>query len=148
MKIKKEWSLTDNESMTGTPSLVGKHRWLAGKWKWVILCMMPIIIGGVFAIIIHSMKSSEPYEKALSLAQSSSVVKNILGQPIEVGWFVSGSISNSEAALEIPIKGNRSGATVYVDAEKHSGHWRYKEISVQPDDGSKLINLLNPSLNQ
>ncbi|OCQ54144.1 Cytochrome oxidase complex assembly protein 1 [Photorhabdus australis subsp. thailandensis] len=146
MKIKEEWNLSNNETMTDTSLLLEKRSWVAGKWKWLILCLVPLFIVGVFTFVMGTMKSSEPYEKALSLAQSNSVVKSILGQPIEAGWFISGSISNSDAELEIPIKGNKSSGTIYVEAEKHSGHWQYKTMTVQPDTEGGLINLLNPNV--
>ncbi|NHB59704.1 MULTISPECIES: cytochrome c oxidase assembly factor Coa1 family protein [Photorhabdus] len=140
--IKKEWSLSDNEATTGMPSLSVKRSWVIRKWKWMMVCFMPFFIAGIFTIVMGAMKSSEPYKKALSLAQSNPAVKSILGQPIEAGWFVSGSVSESEAGFEIPIKGNRSGGTVYVDADKHAGHWQYKNITVQPDAGGQFIDLL------
>ncbi|TNH44880.1 cytochrome c oxidase assembly factor Coa1 family protein [Photorhabdus luminescens] len=119
-----------------------KRNWLARKWKLMIVCFTPVFIVGAFTIVMGVMKASEPYKKALSLAQGNPVVKNILGQPIEAGWFVSGSINKREAELDIPIKGNRSGGTVHVDANKHAGHWRYKNITVQPDSSGQLIDLL------
>ncbi|MCC8457712.1 cytochrome c oxidase assembly factor Coa1 family protein [Photorhabdus aegyptia] len=140
--IQKEWSLSDNEATTGITSLSEKRSWVVRKWKWMIVCFMPVLLVGVFMIAMTAIKSSEPYKKALSLAQSNPAVKSILGQPIEAGWFVSGSISESDAGFEIAIKGNRSGGTVYVDADKHAGHWRYKSITVQLDDGGQSIDLL------
>ncbi|WP_434525915.1 cytochrome c oxidase assembly factor Coa1 family protein [Photorhabdus asymbiotica] len=144
MKIKKEWNLSNNETMTDTSSLPEKRSWVVRKW--LILCLIPLFIVGVFTLVMGAMKSSEPYEKALSLAQSNPAVKSILGQPIKAGWFISGSISNSDAGLEIPIKGNKSSGTIYVDAEKHSGHWQYRTMTVQPDNEGGLINLLNPNM--
>ncbi|MCW7763951.1 cytochrome c oxidase assembly factor Coa1 family protein [Photorhabdus luminescens] len=119
-----------------------KRNWLARKWKLMIVWFIPVFIVGAFMIVMGVMKSSEPYKKALSLAQSNPVVKNILGQPIEAGWFVSGSINDREAEFDIPIKGNRSGGSVHVDANKHAGQWRYKNITVQPDSSGQLIDLL------
>ncbi|MCC8459684.1 cytochrome c oxidase assembly factor Coa1 family protein [Photorhabdus aegyptia] len=140
--IKKEERLLGDEATTGTPSLPEKRSWLAHKWKWMTTCFIPIFIFGAFAIVMGVMKSSEPYKKALSLAQSNPIVKNILGQPIKTGWFVSGSVNDREAELDIPIKGNRSGGSMHVDANKYAGHWRYKNITVQPDSGGQLIDLL------
>ncbi|EYU13220.1 cytochrome c oxidase assembly factor Coa1 family protein [Photorhabdus aegyptia] len=140
--MEKERSLSDNEAMTGIPSLPEKRSWVVRKWKWMIVCFIPVFIAGIFMIAMNAIKSSEPYKKALSLAQSNPAVKSVLGQPIEAGWFISGSISESEAGFEIAIKGNRSGGTVYVDADKHAGHWRYKNITVQPDVGGESIDLL------
>ncbi|WP_118988213.1 cytochrome c oxidase assembly factor Coa1 family protein [Photorhabdus sp. CRCIA-P01] len=146
MKIKKEWSLSNSDAITDIPSLSEKRSWVVRKWKWLILCLLPLFIVGVFTLVMGSMKSSEPYEKALSLAQSNPVVKHIIGQPIEVGWFISGSISNSSAGLEIPIKGSKLSGTIYVDADKYSGRWRYKTMAVQPDQGGELINLLSSNV--
>ncbi|MCW7550571.1 cytochrome c oxidase assembly factor 1 family protein [Photorhabdus sp. APURE] len=119
-----------------------KRNWLARKWKLMIVWFIPVFIVGAFMIVMGVMKSSEPYKKALSLAQSNPVVKNILGQPIEAGWFVSGSINEREAEFDISIKGNRSGGSVHVDANKYAGYWRYKNITVQPDSSGRLIDLL------
>lgn len=96
-------------------------------------------------VVIGSFRSSDPYQQGVRRAQSDPRVVEALGQPIKVGWFISGSINTQndrgEANLTIPISGPKGKAKIYVVGEKRRGLWTYSEMYVTPEKGEE-INLL------
>jgi hypothetical protein len=96
-------------------------------------------------VVIGSFRNSDPYREAVRRAQSDPRVVEALGQPIEIGLFVSGSINTENdqgtANLSIPISGPKGKAKIYVVAEKKRRRWTYSEMYVTPEKGEE-INLL------
>jgi hypothetical protein len=74
-----------------------------------------------------------------------------LGAPIKVGWFTSGNINlngpSGSASLAIPLSGPKGAGTVYVEAKRRAGTWRYETLEFAPDSGDR-VPLLDSSLPQ
>lgn len=100
---------------------------------------------GIFFLIMGSFKSSPVYLQAMDAARSDARVVQSLGQPIESGWFITGSISeqglSGDANLVIPISGPRKGGTLYASARKGDGVWQFYTLAVQVDGQDGLIIL-------
>ena len=118
-----------------------KPSWWSRNWKWVVPvgCLTPIVVccgGGTLILLLAfgAIKSSDPYKEALERAKANEEVKGLLGEPIEAGFFVSGSIETSGASgkadLSIPISGPKGSATIYVTASKTAGKWEYSTLEV------------------
>lgn len=94
-----------------------------------------------------SIKSSTAYEMAISRATENETVLEALGEPIEAGFFVSGSIQTSggsgNADLSIPISGPKGEATLYVTANKEAGEWIPQTMIVQLEEAPR-VNLMEP----
>jgi len=103
-------------------------------------------IAFILFVVFSSMRSSTPYQEAVRRAQSDPRVIEMLGQPVNVGWFISGSIKTQNrdgyANLSIPISGPRGKATIDVSAVKRRGQWIYNEIIVTKE--KEEIDLLSP----
>src|SRR5207244_4022815 len=91
-----------------------KRNWWGRNWKWVVPagCLAGVLLcGGVVALtvglVFGAIKSSEPYTEALARAKADDRVKDLLGEPVEAGYWVTGEISISgpsgKADLAIPI---------------------------------------------
>ena len=119
-------------------------------------CLIPISCGAgclvliafvvmILVIVFGFMKSSDVYKTALDRAQHSTGVIEVLGEPIESGWFVSGSINTSgstgNASLEIPITGPNGAGTIHVQAQKSQGKWQFSSLVVEIKDKGLTINL-------
>ena len=139
------------------PTLVSssppQRGWWSRNWKWLVptlvLLFFLVIAAGVFglvALVFGSMKASDPYKYAFDQAQHSPAVIQRLGQPIEGGMFVSGSIdvnpAGGHADLAIPISGPKGKATVYVTGEKHAGRWGYRILQVEFAGDPNRVDLL------
>lgn len=108
--------------------------------------LMLLFAVGLVMFVFSLMRSSQPYQEAMKRAQSSPGVVAALGQPIEAGRFVSGSVNVSgpsgDANLSIPVSGPKGKGTVYVIAEKRAGKWAYELLEFQPAGQTQRLNLL------
>lgn len=102
-------------------------------------------IGIVAFGITSAFRSSDVYQEALRTAQNDPAVRAALGLPVEAGWFVMGSLETSglsgEADLTIPVRGPEGSGTLYVQARRESGVWRYYTLAVVVDGSGQTIDL-------
>lgn len=124
--------------------------WWSRNWKWcvpvlaaLLLGLFAAFVGGILALVFGALRSAEPYRHALERAQHDPAVVAALGEPIQPGWFVQGSISSNggrgNADLAIPLDGPRGDGTLYVVAEKRAGEWRYETLAVNVDGGGRIV---------
>lgn len=133
---------------------VPRQNWFNRNWKWAVPtggCLLIIILFIVFAgSMILGVSSlftgSEPYKEALLSAQSSEVVIKAMGEPIEEDGIAKGSVNytNGEGHfnLEIPLKGPKGKAILFVVADKYDGDWEYKVMELELSETGELIPLL------
>jgi cytochrome oxidase complex assembly protein 1 len=150
-KYKKEVeAMAMNNPQGNTPQRKG---WFGRNWKWFvpvgclgIISIIVVFVVGIVVFVFGAIKSSDVYQDALKKAQANPVVKRELGEPIEPGWMVSGSINTGNgggnADLQIPISGPKKGATIYAVAGKRAGSWNYTSLDVVIDGQTEKINLL------
>jgi hypothetical protein len=128
--------------------------WWGRNWKWVVpvgclgaLALPVIFAAAIVGIIFGSMKSSWACSEGLSLARHNEKVVEVLGEPFETGWLVSGSISitgpSGTADLAVPVQGPRNSGTLYVVAHKVAGQWQFDRAEVEVDGQEKRIDLLS-----
>ncbi|MBA3928556.1 MAG: hypothetical protein C0521_03085 [Xanthomonas sp.] len=124
--------------------------WWQRNWKWCVpvlaaplLVLFAAFIVGIVALVFGAIKSSTPYQHAITRAQADPAVVAALGEPIQAGWFVQGNIGTSgsggEADLAIPLDGAHADGTLYVVAEKRAGEWRYETLAVNVDGGERIV---------
>lgn len=148
-------------SWTAGPPPAPEQKGCWGRnWKWIVptgcLGLILLLIAGVAGIIyvaVSVLKSTEVYKNALEMARANTVVVEELGQPIEDGWYVIGSVENEagdgRARLEIPITGPKKKGTLYVIAEVDdnvggSRSWTYMQLEVEVEGRAERIDLLDP----
>jgi hypothetical protein len=82
--------------------------------------------------IVGLLKNSEPGKEALVRLRTIPAVTAALGEPIQEGFFVAGSIqtdgSAGAAALQIPVSGPRGKGTLDVEARKRLGVWHFDHV--------------------
>lgn len=127
----------------------------ARHWKWVVpagclgaVLAMVALVGLLVWSAGRMMKSSDAYRMAISRAKASPAVVQALGEPVEEGFLVSGSIhtagSSGSASLTCPLRGPKGKGTVYVEAERFAGEWRFRELKVGLPGRESLLDLLEP----
>ena len=145
--------------LPASPPPAPKRDWWSRNWKWFIPtgCLTLIVLICAFAVTIALMvftalKSTEPYQHAVSRAKAEPRVITALGIPITEGWFVAGSTEMSGASgksdISIPIRGPKGTATIYVLANKFAGEWQYSKLVVKIDQTGQQINLTEPIPNK
>lgn len=109
-----------------------------------------LLCGGLAGFGIFSLmaiiKSSDPYTESLRQAQQNDELGDVIGQPIDAGFFVQGNINlnndDGKADLSYTISGPDGSATVKVEGTKTDGDWTYSRMDATTDDGS-VIDLQN-----
>lgn len=126
-----------------------RPNWFGRNWKWFVpvgcLTLLLLFVAAVcllMAGVFGMMRRAEPYQHALTTAQSHPQVIAALGQPIEPGFMVQGNleIQNDSGSAEInfPIAGPRGEATVYVVAKKTRGEWSYDVLEADIGSGPRI----------
>lgn len=134
--------------MTGQTS----QSWWGRNWKWFVpvgcLSMLVLFVGSIAAIMTFAfgmMKSSDAYGMAMARALASAEVREVLGEPIEAGFMVSGQVNVSgpkgEANISIPLSGPGGSGTLYVVAEKSAGQWTFEQLVLEVDASGERIDL-------
>ncbi len=130
-----------------------RRTWWDRNWKWFVpvgclsvLALLAGFVAVVGSIVIGAMRSSDAYEHAVAEARKSAEVAEALGRPLREGLFVSGSIDvkgpSGTASLAIPLSGPKGKGTVYVEATKSAGEWKYSTLLVRVDGSEERIDLL------
>jgi hypothetical protein len=131
----------------------GRTPWFTRNWKWAVPvgCLGLIIISTgfvstIFLIVESSFRNSDAYTQALARAQANPQVREQMGQPLNPGWFVSGSINiagpSGKADISIPISGPKRKGTLYVVARKSAGRWTFETLQVEVAEEPERIDLL------
>ncbi len=135
----------------------GDDKWGCGKWVTCGCggCLLLILVGvaitlAVGGFAVNTMKKSDIYQGAIDRAKENPEVAQRLGEPIEAGFMVSGSISTTgptgEADIAIPISGPEGRGTIYVVATKNAGQWQYSVLEVAFEGSEDRVDLLAGSL--
>lgn len=130
-----------------------RKSWWERNWKWFvptgcvsILLIFVLFIAGIFFGVTSMMTNSDAYKGAMTQVQHNKLVIEKLGTPIESDGMTSGSINttNNDSGncnLQIPIKGPKGKATLFIIAEKR-GTWKYSEMTVFIKATKEKIDLL------
>ena len=111
-------------------------------------CLL-LVVGAAISIAYLAfslIKSSDAYEGALALAKADAKVIETLGEPIEAGLFVGGSVEvagpSGEAQLSIPLSGPEGSGKLYVEATKSAGRWEFHLLELEAEGRPERIDLL------
>ncbi len=133
-----------------------KKSWFARFWWALILaacllltlmavCVVGTGAAGVFGIF-GLMKSSPVYQDSLAAVQANPRAQQLLGTPIEAGWLVSGSISETPASgtadISYSVSGPNGSGTVYVTAKKVEGKWVITQLTLMMDKSEQKIVII------
>jgi hypothetical protein len=121
------------------------------KWSLIGCGVVVVLIAAFCAVIVvfvfGAMKHSNVYKGAVERAQNDPRVKAALGEPVETGWWVSGSVhvdnGSGNGELTIPLSGPKGSGKLHAIATLENGDWKYERLSVKPERGDR-IDLLSP----
>ena len=127
-----------------------RRSWWSRNWLWFVptVLLMAFLIsaaccGGVLLTPYMMLRSSQPYEMALSEVQEDPAVVERLGEPIKAdSWFPVGTVhaenGGGEAALDFDVAGPDGRAHVRTQAKRIDGQWGLARLEVTFDDGRRL----------
>lgn len=118
--------------------------------KWILLGILSFIlfVGFAFSIVFLVMKlmKGEAYELSLSEISNNRQVIDLIGEPIQPGWLVMGSVNTSgpegSASLEYSIEGPNGSGKVYVYASRTVGEWKLDKVVVANVLNQQRINVV------
>ena len=110
----------------------------------LILVAAVILFGSLF----HLLSYGTVFNLAKTSIAENPSAKAALGTPITFGW-PSMSISvqvggTGTADISVEATGPKAHGEVFIHAEKASGIWQIKSMSLHPDGSSNVLNLLHP----
>jgi cytochrome oxidase complex assembly protein 1 len=125
-----------------------------GRWKWILGLGIAGVVGifaGTGAGLLGlpgRFKETAAYIEAMDRLRSSPAAIDVLGQPIEDRYWISGSLNvkgsgSGEEDLSIPVNGPRGKGTLYLKAHRSAGVWRLESLIL--DASGKRIDLLKSS---
>lgn len=119
------------------------------KWGLSAGCILPlcclIFVGGLTGIILTVIRNSDVTAEAIAVIQADPYVRDTLGEPVEIGWFITGNVEvngdSGYASLNIPVSGPRGSGGVIVDATRSGGNWGFDAMMFAAD-GEEAVDLL------
>ncbi len=123
---------------------------------WIAIpagCVVILLVCGGFGAalffgVMAALKNSEPYQRAIDLAQANPEVRQTLGEEITPGWAISGSINVSndqgDVDMTIPLSGSQGSGQVRIRGRKANGRWNYDQIEFT-DSAGNTIDLNEPT---
>ncbi|MDP1561409.1 MAG: cytochrome c oxidase assembly factor Coa1 family protein [Pirellulaceae bacterium] len=99
------------------------------------LCTCGGCVATLWFGVSAALQGSEPYKRAVAEAQNNAEVRELLGEPVEPGYLVSGSINlnndGGDCDIQIPISGPKDSGSVRIRGTRSGGTWRYDEITAE-----------------
>ena len=119
------------------------------NWVGIILAgcagLLLLVALGVAALVFFvfgAIKRSDVYEQALAAVRSSPSAIAALGEPIEAGFLVSGSVNVSggagDANISFPVSGPSAKGQVHAAATREAGAWVFTALHLSIDGGETL----------
>jgi hypothetical protein len=108
-----------------------------------------LVLGGIAAFvygIFALMRNSDSYQEAVRRAQEHQEVRQVLGEPVEPGWYLTGSVSSGQgtgqAKLRIPLSGPLGRGTLVVESRTEAGQLRFRVLTLEVSATRERLNLL------
>jgi YD repeat-containing protein len=100
--------------------------------------------------LLGVLRFSSIVTEAVNLANEHQGAVELLGSPIELGWFVRGYIGevelySGESELFIPVSGPKNKGTLLTRAKKRDGSWIFTEAKVSTNDHNSVNLFESPS---
>lgn len=123
--------------------------WEKKARRWVVLGLAGVVTGvfGIGLATLHMsyamLKKTEVMQEAVRRVGTDRRVAEAIGEPVRVGWSVTGEIEDlpdrGTAHLDFSVMGNRGVAKVVLRADKSpTGQWRYLLLEVKPAGGATI----------
>jgi hypothetical protein len=129
--------------MSATPSRTLSKRYVAAVVVGVVVFVAAACLA-LYFFIATLLKDSDAYQMAVAKLMANSEATQLLGLPVEPG-LPAGNISlNNDAGkarLAIPVQGSKAKGTVYLEATKSAGEWRFDYLELELEGSGKRIDL-------
>ena len=104
-----------------------------------------IFVFAIFGTVSTAVRNSDAYQVGMAQARANPQVVAALGEPIESGWMIQGSINvngqSGDVDVQIPISGPKGSGTLYVVGRRSAGRWQYSTMAVEVPGNAGRIDV-------
>lgn len=130
--------------------------WMQRNWKKLVLGLVSLGVlavvafaAGIVGLVMWSFRNSDVCKLSIEQARKNPEVVARLGEPVQPGYFFSGSMSvngdSGSATITIPVHGPKGKADMYVDARKAMGTWTFIYVVVKTPSGERITVTGDPN---
>ena len=118
----------------------------------LIILAVCLLSWGIWYVVDRSFRNSGATKVALNLVESDVESMNLLGAPLKIGFWISGSINvwlgfnisraprwRGVASLSLPLEGSRTKGRLKVKLEMKSGVWQPYSASIRIGDATRKL---------
>jgi hypothetical protein len=129
-------------------------RWQStpAQYRWRLIITPKQLCGwAIFLLLIATVPhfiavSGGDYKLAVRTAHQSRQFNDLLGAPVQEGWFSEGKGTLEKpirSEMMISVRGKKRKGNLRVQAAKDDGIWRLTELTLEIEGSSTPIDLLN-----
>ncbi len=101
----------------------------------------------IFSVVMYFIRNSDGVEAAVKLAKENAALVEMLGEPIEIGWLVNGSIQGAgvgaKVEVNIPLTGPKGAGTLMAQGYRETEQkWRFTMLRFAPENADEAMDLL------
>jgi hypothetical protein len=117
------------------------------RWAVAALVLVGALASGGWWVntkfnYIGGLKKSKPYHMAREQVCADHRVRELLGEPVTAGWWVTGWVASDaqsgEARITFPVTGPLGKAQVSATGIRREGRWGLQDLRVQFAQGAPL----------
>jgi hypothetical protein len=97
-----------------------------------------ILFGVLVEYIAHNFRLTQ---QAVGDLRASVDGKDGLGDPIQLGWLITGGVRDGIANYSIPVKGSKTAGQLKVRATKKDGSWHIDELYLILDGNRAVVQI-------
>ncbi|WP_052773056.1 cytochrome c oxidase assembly factor Coa1 family protein [Luteimonas sp. FCS-9] len=131
--------------------------WWQRNWKWalpVAIVSALALAAAAFAALLFGIRGSligsDVYQDAVARARAHPEMVALIGEPMTEGFMPMGSVSSSttgggsgEADLMVTLTGPDGSGTLFVEAGRARGQWRYASLFFVEESGAGMVTLVD-----
>lgn len=134
----------------GDPTNIQRENAAAVKKGVTVGCagcatVLMLFVGFIVLIVMtifYFIRSSEACDMALHEAKKSPILQRELGEPMTLGWIVTGNVNTASGAgkanLNVPVSGPKQSVTIQVSATQTNGVWKLEEARTTLPSGEPV----------
>ena len=115
-----------------------QNAWLKENWKWFVPAVFAFI--AVFNLTMNEMmKHHRVYEGSVEILQQSEKAKEVLGEPVDLGFFIKGKVSFvGGGRIYYSISGPKGTGTIVAEGRIRQKKFRMLYTDIVLNSGKKI----------
>jgi hypothetical protein len=115
-------------------------------WKWIVGAAIGVTVVGA-GIVFTLLNQSQLKVMAIESAKTNPGILQRLGQPIEAGWFITGTLDvtpgSGKGTLTIPVSGPSGAGKLYAAGSQLGGTWQLTSLAFVQKGSSDRLDILS-----